>query len=80
MHVYLIEVTNEDGTSFIHQVMDSPRGAFESMRDYAASIHADIDEQNETRWELIDKNDRGVVAVIESVRKPVMRFTGTNKH
>ena len=74
MHVYLIEVTNEDGTSFIHQVMNSPRGAFESMREYASSINADVDDTVGTRWNLIDRETGDVVGVVDSIRKPVMSF------
>ena len=74
MHVFIVEVTHEDGTSFIHQVMDSPRGAFESMREYASSIDADILQVTDTRWELFEGDTGLTVAVIESLRRPVMRF------
>lgn len=73
MHVYIIEVTQRDGTCNIHQVMDSPRGAFESMREYATMIGADIEENTETQWTLTGR-DGVPLALIESVRKPVMSF------
>lgn len=76
MHVYIIEVVKRDGTCKIHQVMDSPRGAFESMREYADMINADIDEKTETCWELVG-SDGLPLAVIKSIRKPVMSFNAT---
>jgi len=76
MHVFIILVTQRNGTCKIHQVMDSPLGAFESMREYADMIGAEYDETTKTRWELF-KDDTVPAAVIESIRKPVMSFNSS---